>query len=458
MRSGQIWITVTTTDRPGAFARLLGDIADLALDKGGDVRVLAVENSKQSESRTRNQAALVDLRARGVLVEYDEFADGGGSIAASRLRQRELVRRTMQEHGCPGIVWMLDDDVRLGHVVWTGRSLHLARLHDPLSFLRTFAGQNSHIDMLIGEVTGDPPIPALATLATRFADLRWNLARFFSMDPASDWRVPSETIALLREPDAYYDLSVERAVPAWRVPCAWLPRRGGVSAEEACLEMLEDASRLPFGVAFTRPILADEDRLARVQPTTRRGGNAVFFDAEACLSHDYPVVVAAGVETRRSDMVGASLLASRRPGRVVSSGFSVAHARPSSGIWPSAGELHRALLADTLGAHLARAVASRLSRSAPVADFRIDRMRRIREAATSLRESLRGVSDLLGRAPGWIPVRCLEGVTASVEWALSLSAAALTGVLDAFERDLLSRETHVQILERAEQLVQGASE
>lgn len=458
MRPNEIWITVTTTDRPEAFAGLLGDITALASEGDDDLRLLVVDNSKQIESRSRNQVALEGVRARRLRLECEESFGGGESIAASRLRQRALVRRAIQEHGRPEIVWMLDDDVRLGHIVWTGRALCFTRLHDPLSFLRAFAGWHPHVDMLIGEVTGDPPIPALATLATRFADLRWNLARFFSMDPGSDWRVPPETIALLKEPDAYYDLSAERTLPAWCAPCAWLPRSEGESAEEACLEMLEDARRLPFGVAFTRPILADEERLARMQPTTRRGGNAVFFDPEVCLSHDYPVAVAAGVETRRSDMVGASLLASRRPGRVVSSGFSVVHARPSSGSWPSAEDLHRALLADTLGAHLAREVASRLSRSATNTDFRVVRMRRIREAAASLRESSRGVSELLRRAPGWIPARHLEGLTASVEWALSLSTTAHAGALDAFERDLLSRETHVRIVERAEQLVRGASE
>ncbi|MEZ4294342.1 MAG: hypothetical protein R3B70_05155 [Polyangiaceae bacterium] len=341
MTSHELWVAVATTDRPEPFAALVDDIAHLAASAGAPVRLFVVENSARSENRHRTARTLEAARARGIRVTPAESPGGGESIAQSRLRQRELIRQALRKHGALSS-YGTDDDVRLGHLIWTGHALRLVQLHNHFELLRAFASRRPDVDMLIGEVTGDPPIPPLATMATRLTDLRWNLARLFAADPAAHWHVPDETLSLLREQDAYYDLSLERPRPAWESPSTWLPRREGATVSDVCGELLDEVHRIPFGVGFTRPIVTTEARLSRLGQGARRGANAVFFDPELCLAHPYPVAVVSGFETRRSDMIGSSLLHRlRRPSQVVSIGFSVLHTRPSQDKWPSPDDMRR---------------------------------------------------------------------------------------------------------------------
>ncbi len=456
MRTGEAWVSIATTDRPEAFAALCHDLAQQAAEAEVELRLLVVENSRTATSRSANHDTLAGLRRPGVGVIVDDLSAGGCTTAASRLRQRELVRQTLGEHGSPQFVWMLDDDVRLRHAVGADGLLVTTRLHNHLAFLRDLRPKMPNLGVLIGAVTGDPPIPPAATLATRFMDLEANLQRMFVSDPAARWETRPATISLLREPDMYYDFSVERAEASWSRPACWFSRRGYVTVAEACVDMLDDAAHLPIGIGFTRPILAEPTQFDTLVDGTRRGANAVFFDVTACLAHDYPSVIVSQVETRRSDMIGTRLLAQSRSGCVKASQFSVLHQRPRSQKWPSAEEVVKTLVADALGAVLAREVDRCLSGVGVNAEtFVLARIERMRTAATVVARVISRVADTLSRAPSWAGT-AVGGVYDVLEWAVRCMPGARDGVLpESLAWPLTSRKIREELTEHAHALARG---
>lgn len=453
----EAWLSVTTTDRPEAFAALCADIADQARDAGVTPRLLVVENGTSPESRRRDLGVVEELRSRGGKATLDLAGPGGLSIAASRLRQRAQIQRELELASPPLFVWMLDDDVRLAHCAWGEDGLRDLPLHNHLSFLTDLASR-SPPGVLVGEVTGDPPIPPIATLASRLADLECCLDVMFSSSPRAPWEVPAATFEALRRQDMYYDFSVDRRIPSFEDTALWLPRRGAANVKEACAEMLADAAELPAGVAFTRPILADPGRFDRPVPGTRRGANAVFFDVDVCVEHPYPSLQLAGVETRRSDMIGARILSARRPGSVLASGFSVLHRRRRGARLPSPGEVARSLLSDVLGAQLDRLLEVAIRGAEPrwreLAEQRTDRIQvaiaRISDAVPRIRAALDG-------APSWVAPFAVEGVRGTLAWAAGAVPGVNQGRLPGDLRDvLISEETGGRLWQRALDLSRGA--
>jgi hypothetical protein len=361
------------------------------------LRLLVVENSVQADSRSTNLETL-DRAAR--YAEIDVVHTGGATpISASRRRQRDQVASALHCFGRPRLIWMLDDDVRLSHLAWSGTKLEVVQHYNHVEFLLRMADRYTDLDVLIGSYSGDPPIPAIATLATRLTDLAHNLRTMFASRPDESWGAPQATLDVIREHDAYYDFSVDRA-PAWERVVCWLPRHGATTVVGAYGEMLAEIGGVPFGAAFTRPILADRDGLDVLGDSTRRGGNAVFFDPDACVEHDYPGLDVAGVATRRSDMIGTRLLTRSRPGRVRSSLFSVLHERPRAGAWPTKQDLERSLLADTFGAILSREVDARAA--GQICDgFAKARLDRIRRATTQIALGMSEVAEVMEGAPSW---------------------------------------------------------
>lgn len=354
-------VLLATTDRPEACARLCADLAAAAATLRQPLTVGIVENSRTARSRTLNRLTFERLKAQGIDLVIADAHPGGLPIGAARSRQRELLRGLVQEGRRPALVWMLDDDLRLQRLVVRDGVLRQEPLHDPIGRLLALAGQPATPDVLIGTVHGDPPIPAMATWASRVADLVVNLQHMGQLDPEQPWTADTATCTRLREPDYYYDYGRH---PQLDAPALWLPRQAGQTVRTACEAMLDEARHLPLGIGFTRPLIdpattpGDLPPPIHVQGAARvRGGNAVFFDLEACLAHDYPTAELAGVRTRRGDSVGLHLLRRRRGVTFAASDFAVLHGRDDHAT-PCAdpNRLLEHLLADTLGAALTRAV------------------------------------------------------------------------------------------------------
>ena len=354
-------VLLATTDRPEACARLCADLAAAAATLRQPLTVGIVENSRTQRSRTLNHQTFERLTAQGIDLVIADAQPGGLPIGAARSRQRELLRGLVQQGRRPRLVWMLDDDLRLQRLVVRDGALQQEPLHDPIGRLLALAGQPGTPDVLIGTVHGDPPIPAMATWASRVADLAVNLQLMGHSDPEQPWDTDIATCTRLREPDYYYDYGRHPQIDR---PALWLPRQPGQSVRSACEAMLDEARHLPLGIGFTRPLIdlaatpSDRPPPISVQGAARvRGGNAVFFDLEACLAHDYPTTELAGVRTRRGDSVGLHVLRRRQAVTFATSDFAVLHGRDDHAT-PCAdpNRLLEHLLADTLGAALTRAV------------------------------------------------------------------------------------------------------
>ena len=322
----EVWVAIPATDRPASLELLCKQLVDRAERVEVPLRVLVAENSRQEANRAENQRILAGLQ---VAVDVENTA-GGESIAVSRLRLRSMIASALRRHERPRLVWMLDDDVRLTHVFWDGSRVVDRPLHNHIGVLLGLQRRYPELDVLVGEVTGDPPIPAFATLATRMTDLAHNLRLLLDRQAGDPWSVPQESLRVVSDRDAYYDLSLDRS-PAWLQPVTWLPRVREARTADVWRELAATVSGIPFGVASTRPVLARQDCFEVLDSHALRGGNAVFFDVDACLEHHYPSMDIAGVATRRGDMVGTRLLQQKRPGRIMASAFSVAHARPVGG-------------------------------------------------------------------------------------------------------------------------------
>lgn len=443
---GEVWVAIPATDRPASLELLCKQLVDRAARAEVPLRVLVAENSRQEAHRAENQQILAGLP---VAVEVESTA-GGESISVSRMRLRTMIASALRRHGRPRLVWMLDDDVRLSHVLWDGSQIADRPLHNHIEALLGLHRRYPELDVLVGEVTGDPPIPAFATLATRLTDLAHNLRLLLDRRESDPWRVPEESLRVVSDRDAYYDLSLDRS-PAWLQPVTWLPRARDARTADVWRELAATVSGIPFGVASTRPVLARQDRFDVLDNHAQRGGNAVFFDVDACLEHEYPSMDIAGVTTRRGDMVGTRLLQQKRPGRVMASAFSVAHARPTEGRWPTRAEMQRAILGDTFGALLAREVDAAIS-GVSAGDFVAQRAERLRLSAHRLRAACGEVGEILDRTPcafGWSP----EGVRVLLDWVVQ-EVPTGGGVLPRdLEVALGDVEVHANIAEHARALV-----
>ncbi len=390
------WVTVAITDRAAAARTMLLEVSEQCDDVGLCLVVLLVENSVGAAQRAANRDTAAMLRMRGCEVSLLDESPYRRPIAISRERQRAWIRARVRHRPAPVFTWMLDDDNRLDHLVWDGNQLTVRRLEHHVSRLLDLAVADERPDLLVGVVSGDPPIPPVATLASRLTDLACNLKRLLDAKPDDSAAEVLSDLPVSEDFDAYYDFSHERKKPTWATARRWLVRDADATAQQEVAALIAEAAHLGDGVALTRPILVRPDRLSGLAPGIRRGGNAVFFDMEACVQHAYPSVTLAGIVTRRSDMSGASRLA--RDFSVRTGGFSVRHCRPRSGARPSTEQLSRSILADTFGAALTRALSSNHPHRA-VSSFLRDRAQAIQSALEAAVAAADGVEQQLARLP-----------------------------------------------------------
>jgi hypothetical protein len=421
----RLWVTVAVTDRSDALAPMVDDLVRQTQQANVELSLFIVENSRAAPERKVNGTLFNRLLATGVEVDYTAQAPFGRSIAQSRRRQREWVKCRLQRESAPDAIWMLDDDNRLDHLTHDG-TLLVRPLEHHVTRLMAMARQPDRPDLLIGTVTGDPPIPAAATIASRAVDVAANLQALFDAQPGDASGRVLASLRVVGEFDDYYDLSHERAVPTWEVPCRWLTQSVDPSVQETAHELLREALLLGSGVALTRPILTRTSQLDEQWTGYRRGGNAVFFNPEACLDHAYPSLELCGVQTRRGDMIGAYLLG--RSYTVVTSGFSVRHCRARRVGPMTQNGFETSLLADNLGACLARAVSAHNPVGGASA-FLHARLASIQAAMCASQVALGAILALMADCPEWIEpeaARALAAHVALLREALPLVEGGLT--------------------------------
>lgn len=285
-------------------ARLMGDlIAHYLPRRDIDLRVLLLENGGADAAvRAALQGAVADAAGRGLAVQLialeQQAADGADavdrirSIARSRtLLQRHLYRAARERPDA--VVWIVDDDCRVDG-------------DDAVDHLKRFRQAGGEI--VLGVVTGAPPLPFLSCVRTQLVDLYHNLEHLARLRPDAPYprRSGENAAARRRSRDYYYDLS-RRETAHLESPFWYEPAGDGATVGAAFAEMVDALPGILNGVQVFRPLVVDGaalvDPVAGAWPSVNRGPTTYVFDPQAL--HDFPNAVPAmeGADLRRSDMV-----------------------------------------------------------------------------------------------------------------------------------------------------------
>jgi len=251
------------------------------------------------------------------------------------------------------VVWVLDEDVRLEES-W------LRRQSSQTPFCRLVPDLESQgVDIAVGRILGDPPIPSASMLRTQLLDLDFNLRvlrnRNFVVRPEQMQRQNSANVE--KYPDFYYDLTLSH-YGHLETPWFYISQKGQTNRLSVLDEMLERVPQVPMGVNLFRQIPeAQKARPGQESEFPTRGGNTLIFDISSL--RDYPNISprAGGLDFRRGDTLWTILNKRTESGggprKVVSTDLPVRqdrrHNRTSSFDADS-------LLADILGGAFTRAV------------------------------------------------------------------------------------------------------
>jgi hypothetical protein len=352
-------IAIVSTNRHSSLVKLVHQLLASAKLHQVEPTLLVVENSSVSGERKKVEQFLREIQKQGTSVHIDRSATGD-AIHIARQRARKLVETDAQRRGTPDAIWFLDDDVQLVQEYVADDYRQVGKLYDLFEFIIENS-RNSAIGMMIGGVTGDPPIPPIATYASRLTDLAHQLRCLDEANESEPWLLDSNTYSYLQEADVYYDFSTNRHQPSWEQCARWLPTSSESTVATVREEVLDAVVDIPIGGSFTRPLLTCLNTLRHQLSNVNRGGNCVFFDLDLCLQHRYPAIEIDGIFTRRSDMIGSWLVRQSFPQRVATLGLSVWHQRERRQPWPDTSWLVQNLLGDTWGAFLAHLVRTELT-------------------------------------------------------------------------------------------------
>ena len=322
------------------FARLLEDLLELqSFDQVCCLDVVVLLNGATTGGVTR---AVSTYRERGLTVflatEEQQAADaasgrfgagfsrptGRAPIGPARTMLQAYVTR-VSAHRTGAIAWILDDDSRLRNLTDHHEAPQFKSFLPSLGRMRALG-----VDVVLGSITGDPPIPPGSTVRTQLVDLYHNLTWLAGLDAAAPLpdRRAENRISRAAARDYYYDLSRRDTHhlewPFWLTPCKPGEQVGGAFAR-----MVESLPRILAGQGVFRPLLLDSplDAIASMRPSVQRGTNTFVFDCAAFT--DFPNLSPrfAGDVLRRSDMIWALLNRYAGGRRLVSATLPIRHDR-----------------------------------------------------------------------------------------------------------------------------------
>ena len=278
----------------GPCRKDLTDAVAVVVERGLDVTVKTMEDQSS------------DVKA-GLLSVTAEQLCGRKSIAVSRtLLQHYLYLEAKPRPGA--VVWVLDDDVRLDSLAYGPDGSARCEEVDYVSSIMQLRETGN--DVVLGEVTGDPPVPVLSCVRTQLVDLYHNLQQLAGLGPDAPYpdRRGENRLLRLDSRDYYYDLSRSETghleSPFW-----YEASREGMLARDVFEEMMSRLPEVTGGRQVFRPIV-HTDRTGAVDallPSARRGPNTLVFDVEALREFPNAVPRIDGADTRRSDMVWSLL-------------------------------------------------------------------------------------------------------------------------------------------------------
>ena len=316
-------IGVITSPEVDHVDRLLGSLA-LRLGNRTDVslRILLLENGAGAvSSRSALQEVVASATHRGMAVDVktleQQEADvhaGVFELGVQSLSERKSIAlsRTMLQHYLfleakprqGAVVWILDDDVVLeGLVHERNGSVGTTEIDYVEGILRL---KKAGASVVIGEVTGDPPLPSLSCVRTQLVDLYHNLHRLAALEPQSSYPDRSDENSLVRlaSRDYYYDLS-RIETDQLESPFWYEGSEPNMLVGQVFEEMV---SRLPDvlgGCQVFRPLVqpAHEAQSRVIAPSIIRGPSTLVFDLQTLRDFPNAVPAIAGVDTRRGDTI-----------------------------------------------------------------------------------------------------------------------------------------------------------
>ena len=330
----------STSDRPltlvvGAITspdtslveRLLNSLAEkIAGRQGVSLKVVLLENGgddpvsrralRDSVDRAVEQG--LDVVMKNLEQQHNDVDTGVFGITGDQLSRRRSIAlsRTMLQRYLfmeakplpRAVVWILDDDVVLEDLSQGPGGSPEAQDVDYVSEIRKL--QDSGASIVLCEVTGDPPLPALSCIRTQLVDLYHNLHRLAALSPESPYPDLREENRLSRmeNPDYHYDLSSsgtgQLELPFWF-------EAGGEdrTAGEVFLEMVVRLPGILSGVQVFRPLVRVERNSAGggLPASINRGPATLVFDLQSLREFPNAVPVVNGTDIRRSDMVWSLL-------------------------------------------------------------------------------------------------------------------------------------------------------
>ena len=327
--------------------RLLGSLA-LKMGNRMDVtpKVLLLENGfgdaashealREIIARASHQGLNISVKS---LERQRADVDGGVfEVSGKTLSKRKSIAlsRTMLQHYLfleakprqGSVVWILDDDVVLEGLVYkSDGSIGVVEADYVGAILRL---KESGASVVIGEVTGDPPVPTLSCIRTQLVDLYHNLHQLSALEPAScypDRRDENRCIREVRR-DFYYDLS-RSETDHLESPFWYEPRERNMQAGQVFEEMMSRLPEVLSGRQVFRPLMQmfQQDQAGMMAQSVIRGPSTLIFDLQALREFPNAVPATGGLDTRRGDMIWCLLNRFASGREIVQASLPVRHVR-----------------------------------------------------------------------------------------------------------------------------------
>ena len=316
-----------TSPEVGSVANLLERLArELGAPDDVVLKVVLLENGgHERDSRERLRGVVDRMSLQGLDIDVITLEDQRRDAAAGfvnateeQLSERKSIAmsRTMLQQYLyweakprPGsVAWILDDDLTLDGLVHHADGSVRLRNVDYVAAIKELKKTGHSI--VLGEVTGDPPLPILSCVRTQLVDLYHNLHQLAALRPGDPYpdRGIENRDTRLENPDYYYDLS-RSGTQHLELPFWYQPSRNGMTAEQVLSELSSRVVAILAGSQVFRP-LAQSSLVnpARVlNPSTNRGPSTLVFDHQALRDFPNAVPRVDGRDTRRGDMVWSLL-------------------------------------------------------------------------------------------------------------------------------------------------------
>lgn len=305
---------------------LLYDLTnDLSRREDVRLRVLLLENGGSDEARTSLSEMVRRYQTQGLRVAVIDRSRQAADLQAwvfgdhyRKLPRRAsiaLARTILQRHlyiaakDVPrAVVWILDDDSRLDSLVLREDGSLVRERQDIPAQIRRIQGEDAAV--VIGEVTGEPPLPFSSAVRVQLVDLYHNLEALARLTPEAPFpnRAPENASLRMKYRDFYYDLS-RKETDHLETPFWYQPSASQRTAEQVFTEMARKVPDILRGIQVFRPLAhrPRSDLNLALVPSANRGPNTLVFDIEALREFPNAAPSIGTVDTRRSDMVWSLL-------------------------------------------------------------------------------------------------------------------------------------------------------